>query len=170
VTVIGPAGTVVGSVQLTGINPQAGVVSGNRLYVIDAGHFGQGDGSLSVVNLASGTQEVNAAGFGEFPGSIDVGPDGNVYVGLYGKGILVWNPGTRQFVRGQDNPIVPGGAPPVSALAFDHLGRLHALNPGSCGAAGKEYRLDPSAFTVNRTVTTGVCPFSIAFAELIPVD
>ena len=170
VTVIGPAGTVVGSVPLTGTNPQAGVVSNSRLYVINAGHFGQGDGSLSVVNLATGAQEVNAAGFGEFPGSIDVGPDENVYVGVYGKGILVWNPATRQFVRGQDNPIVPGGAPPVAALAFDHLGRLHTLNPGDCLAAGKEYRLDPSTFTVNRTVATGVCPFSIAFAELIPVD
>jgi hypothetical protein len=170
VTVIGANGSAVATQQLSGINPQAGVVSNGRLYVINAGHFGQADGSLSVINLVSGTEEANAGGFGEFPGSIDVGNDGNVYVGVYGRGILVWNPGLRQFVRGLDNPIVPGGAAPVSALAFDHLGRLHTLNPGDCLAPGKEYRLNASGFAVNRTVTTGVCPFAIAFTELPAVN
>jgi hypothetical protein len=157
------------TVQLHGINPAAGVVSGTRLFIINSGHFGANDGSLSVINLASGTEE-NFPGFGEFPGSIDAGPDGNAYVGVYGKGILEWSPALRDFVRGLDNPIVPGGAPPVSALAFDASGRLHTLNPGNCDAAGKEYRLNSGAFTVARTVTTGICPFDIDFTELTPVD
>jgi hypothetical protein len=156
------------TVALGGTNPSAGVVSGTRLFVVNSGHFGQNDGSLSMVNLASGQVET-FTGFGEFPGSADVGPDGNVYVGVYGKGILVWNPGLRQFVRGLDNPIVPGGAPPVAALGFDQAGRLHTLNPGDCLAAGKEYRLSGTS-TVTRTVTTGVCPFAIDFTELTPVD
>ncbi|HEX8906480.1 MAG TPA: hypothetical protein VF771_16640, partial [Longimicrobiaceae bacterium] len=167
ITVIGSDRKVIGTLPLTGVNPQAAAVSGSRMFVINAGHFGQADGSLSMLNLAAGTEE-NFTGFGEFPGSIDVGPDGNVYVGVYGKGILVWNPALRQFVRGLDNPIVPGGAPPVSALGFDVSGRLHTLNPGDCLGPGKEYRL--SAATVNRTVTTGVCPFGLAFGEIIPVD
>ncbi|HEX6751747.1 MAG TPA: hypothetical protein VF092_30920 [Longimicrobium sp.] len=165
ISAIDATGKVVGSLQLTGINPQAGVVVGSRLYVINAGHFGQADGSLSVVNLVTGTEEL-VPGFGEFPGSIDVGPDGNLYVGVYGTGVLVWNPGVRQFVRGLDNPVLPNGAPPVSGLGFDPSGRLHTLNPGDCLAAGKAYRLNGAPYTVNRTVTTGVCPFGLAFTVL----
>lgn len=168
VTIIGPTGAVAGTIPLTGINPSAGVVSGTRLYVINAGHFGANDGSLSVVNLSTRHEDAIVPGFGEFPGSIDVGPDGNVYVGVYGVGVVVWNPQTQQFVRGLNDPLVPGGAPPVSALAFDANGKLHTTNPGSCNAAGTEYRLNGT--TVERTAATGICPFAIAFASFPSVD
>jgi hypothetical protein len=162
VTIINPAGQAAGTIQLTGINPTAGVVSGSRLYVINAGHYGQGDGSLSVVNLATGHEDQNVPGFGEFPGSIDVGPDGNVYVAVYGLGIVEWSPASHAFVRGLNNPIVPGGTAPVAAVAFDYAGRLHAVNPLDCSGPGKEFRLGTN-LAVERTVSTGVCPFSIAF-------
>jgi hypothetical protein len=167
VTVINSSAHAAGTIALTGINPQAGVVKNGKLYVINAGHYGSGDGSLSIVNLSTGREESNVTGFGEFPGSIDVGPDGNVYVGVYGVGILVWNPQTRTFVRGLNNPLKPGDSPPVSALAFDANGKLHVLNPGTCSAAGKEYRLGA---TLERTATTGVCPFGLAFTDLPSVD
>ncbi|HSU14027.1 hypothetical protein [Longimicrobium sp.] len=168
VSVITAANKVDATASLQGINPTAGVVSGARLFIVNAGHFGGNDGTLSVLNLATATEEV-FTGFGEFPGSVDVGVSGNVYVGVYGTGILEWNPGVHQFVRGLDNPIVPAGGPPVSAVAVDYAGRLHTLNPGSCNAPGKEYRLVGS--TANRTVTTGVCPFDIKFTQLAaPTD
>jgi hypothetical protein len=167
VTVINAAGQAAGTIALTGVNPQAGVVKNGKLYVINAGHYGAGDGSLSVVNLSTGHEESNVTGFGEFPGSIDVGPDGNVYVAVYGLGIVVWNPQSRTFVRGLDNPIKPGDSPPVSAVAFDAAGKLHALNPGNCSAAGKEYRVGS---TLERTAATGVCPFALAFTDLPSVD
>jgi hypothetical protein len=80
----------------------------------------------------------------------------------------VWNPATGQFIRGLANPLIPGGSPPVSALAFDYAGRLHTLNPGDCGpnTPGKEYGLSGQFTTVERTVTTGICPFSITFSTL----
>jgi hypothetical protein len=172
VSVVSQARTVVATIPLTGVNPSAGIVAGNRLVVINAGHFGQNDGSLSIVNLTTRTQEVNVPGFGEFPGSVGVGPDGLVYVGVYGTGILVWNPATGQFIRGLANPLVPGGSPPVSALAFDYAGRLHTLNPGDCGpnTPGKEFGLGGQFTVVERTVTTGICPFSIAFSSLLPAN
>jgi hypothetical protein len=168
VSVIGPTGVVAGAIPLSGINPTDAVVVGTVLVVINAGEFGKANGSLSIVNLNTGREDVHATGFGEFPGSVDVGPDGLVYVGVYGTGILVWNPNTGQFVRGLNNPLLPGGSAPVSALAFDYAGRLHTLNPGSCapGTPGKEFGLAPPYTTVNRTITTGVCPFSIAFATV----
>jgi hypothetical protein len=169
VSMIGSNGKVSATIPLTGFNPQAGVVAGTRLYVLNAGHFGQADGSVSVVNLVTRTEELNAPGFGEFPGSIAVGVDGNLYVSVYSTGVVVWDPGVRNFVRGLNDPIVPGGSAPVSAVAFDQVGRMHTLNPGNCSAAGKEFRVT-SVFTVDRTVTTGVCPFAMAFSELVPVD
>lgn len=168
VTVIDAGGHAAGTVALTGLNPAAGVVLNGKLYVINSGTFGGNNSTLSVVNLSTLTQERSVSGFGEFPGAIAAGPDGNIYVGVYGTGIVVWNPTTLAFVRPIGNPIVPGGAPPVSALGFDYLGRLHTTNPGDCASAGKAYRL--VSLTLDRTVNTGVCPFSVAFAELPPVD
>lgn len=168
VTVIDAAGHAAGTIALSGINPAAGVVRNGKLYVINSGTFGGNNSSLSVVNLSTLAEERVVGGFGEFPGAIAAGPDGNIYVGVYGSGIVVWNPGSLSFVRPISNPIVPGGAPPVSALGFDHAGRLHTTNPGDCASAGKEYRL--TALAVDRTVATGVCPFAIAFADVPSVD
>jgi hypothetical protein len=168
VTVINAAGQAAGTVQLTGINPAAGVVRGGKLYVINSGTFGGNNSSLSVVNLSTLAEERLVAGFGQFPGAIAAGPDGNVYVGVYGSGIVVWNPSTLTFVRPISNPIVPGGAPPVSALGFDYQGRLHTTNPGDCASAGKAYRL--TGLALDRTVATGICPFAIAFADVPPID
>jgi hypothetical protein len=168
VTVIDATGHAAGTVQLTGINPAAGVVVGTKLYVINSGTFGGNNSSLSVVNLTTLVEERLVGGFGEFPGAIAAGPDGNVYVGVYGSGIVVWNPTSLAFVRSIGNPVVPGGAPPISALGFDYAGRLHTTNPGDCASAGKAYRL--TSLTLERTIATGICPFAIAFAEVPQVD
>ena len=133
--------------------------------VINAGEFGKANGSLSIVNLATGREESHTTGFGEFPGAVDVGPEGFVYVALYNKGIVVWNPSLAQFVFGPGNPVVPGGTLPISALKFDYAGRLHTIHPGNCapGNPGKEYGFSTQLLTPERTITPGICPFSIAF-------
>jgi hypothetical protein len=168
VSVVTATGQVGAPIPLSGINPTDGVVVGTTLVVINAGEFGKANGSLSIVNLNTAREEAHFTGVGEFPGSVDVGPDGLVYVGVYGTGIVVINPGTGQFVRGLNNPIVPGGSPPVSDIAFDYLGRMHTLNPGNCtpGTPGKEFGITPPYTAVARTVATGVCPFSIGFTVL----
>jgi len=168
VSVIGQGRTVTATIPLTGTNASAGVVVGNTLLVVNSGHFGQADGSLSLVNTTTNAEFARPTGFGEFPGSVDFGPDGLVYVGVYSKGIITYNPNTGEFVRGLSQPLVPGGAPPVSALAFDYQGRLHTLAPGNCapGNPGKEYGLAAPYAAIGRTVTTGVCPFALAFATL----
>ena len=91
-------------------------------------------------------------------------PDGNIYVGVYSTGIVVWNPATSAFIRPLGNPIVPGNTPPVSALGFDYAGRMHTTNPGDCSSAGRVYRLLSTAY--DRIVNTGICPFAITFADV----
>jgi len=171
VTVINQSLQVVTTIPLTGINPSAGRIVSNTLLVVNSGNFGQANGTLSLVNVVTSQQAVNVPGFGEFPGTVDVGPDGMVYVGVYGTGILVWNPNLGVFQRGLSNPIVPGDGPPISALRFDDIGRLHTLAPGDCapGHPGKEYGLASPFTQVTRTITTGVCPFALAFA-LVPAS
>jgi hypothetical protein len=166
VSVVNQAGQVTATIPLSGLNPSAGVVRNGKLYVVNAGTFGGNNGTLSVVDLATAREEHLATGFGEFPGALDVGPDGNVYVAVYGVGILVWNPGTHSFVRGPGNPLVPGGVLPVSGVGFDSHGRMHTVNPGDCSGAGRTLRTSGSS--VDRTVNTGICPFSITFADLGP--
>lgn len=161
ITVLNTQLEAVRTIELTGINPGAAVVRENRLYVLNSGTFGGNNGSLSVVNLGTLREERLVTGFGNFPGSLALGADGNLYVGVYGTGVLVWSPETG-FVRGLNNPIVPAGGLPVSAVGIDPFGKLHTTNPGSCQTAGTASRLAADG-TLERTTSTGVCPFFIGF-------
>lgn len=170
VTVLDAQLGVVRTVQLTGINPSAGVVLGNRLYVLNTGSFGGNNGSLSVVNLQTLSEESHHTGFGEFPSSIDASPGGELFVGIYGTGIVVWNPQTRTFRVPLNAALKPGGSGIVSGLGFGPLGRLHTANAGTCQTRGVVYRLSPDGATLERTVQVGVCPFGIAFVDVPEED
>jgi hypothetical protein len=165
VTVLDAQLRVVRTVQLTGINPSAAVIAGNRLYVLNSGSFGGNNGSLSVVNLQTLAEESHHTGFGEFPSSIAASPSGDLYVGIYGTGIVVWNPNSRTFRVPLSAPIKPAGSGIVSGLGFGPLGRLHTVDAGSCQTPGRMYRLTADG-ALERTVQVGICPFGIAFADV----
>ncbi|MFQ5538249.1 MAG: hypothetical protein ACE5GJ_12455 [Gemmatimonadota bacterium] len=157
--------SVIETVTLSGQNAGRGVVGpDSRVYVLQAGNWGAGDGSLSVVDPASLKESSHHAGFGDFPGSLAFAPDGILFVGGYGFGLISWDPAVRQFRRGVDNPIAPGGTPSVSGVAFDSQGRLYTLAP-DCENPSVVNRLD-GAFNVETTIPVGICPFAIAFAEV----
>lgn len=166
ITVIDQSLKTVGTVQLTGLNP-GGAAAGRdgRLYVINSGRFGSNNGSLSVVDTRTLREVGHHTGFGNFPGSVAVDRNDRVVVGVYGTGILSWNPGTQAFVRGSDNPLKPGGIPPVAAVGFDSQGRMLALNPGSCRDPGVAYRVTAEG-QVEREIPVGICPFGLAFTVL----
>jgi hypothetical protein len=170
VTVLDAQLHVVRTVQLTGINPSAGAIIGNRLYVLNSGSFGGSNGSLSVVNLQTLAEESHHTGFGEFPSSIAASPGGELYVGIYGTGIVVWNPQTRTFRVPLNAAIKPGGSGIVSGLGFGPSGRLHTANAGTCQTPGVLYRLTADGGTLERTVQVGICPFGIAFADVPEED
>jgi hypothetical protein len=168
VTVLDDRLRVVQTVQLTGINPSAAAIVGNRLYVLNSGTFGGNNGSLSVVNLQTLTETAHHAGFGEFPSSLAASPEGALYVGIYGTGIVVWNPQTSSFSVGMDDAIQPGGSGIVSGVGFDAAGKLHSTDPGSCQTPGSLVRSSQTG-TLERALTVGICPFGIAFAD-VPED
>ncbi len=166
ISVIDQSLHVVDTIELTGENPGAGAVAGDgRLYVVNSGSWGAGDGSLSIVNLSLGTEIAHHSGLGDFPGAI-AGTSGRAVVGLYGVGILEWNTATSTLTHGPANPLTPGEIPPVSGVGFDSDGRLFAMNPGDCDAPGKLYRLSASGEQVVMEAPTGICPFGLVFTVL----
>ena len=169
VTVLDDRLRLVRTVQLSGRNPSAAVLSGNRLYVLNSGSWGANDGSLSVVNLQTLAEESHHTGFGDFPSSIAASPAGELYVGIYGTGIVVWNPQSASFRVPLDAPLTPGGSGIVSGLGFGPLGRLHVADPGTCQTRGSLYRM-ASDTNVERTVQVGICPFGIVFADVPEED
>src|SRR5690606_6806959 len=155
---------VVGTIQLGGLNPgDAAAGADGRLYVVHSGHFGMGDGSLSVVDRGTRTETAHHTGFGDFPGGIALG-GGRVYVASFGYGIAVWDAATTSFVRSPANAVTPGGVPSSAGVGVDGDGRVYALEP-ECTQAARVFRLTAS-YDVEAEVPVGVCPIGIAFTTV----
>lgn len=169
VTVLNAQLGVVRTIQLSGLNPQAGVVVGNRLYVINAGRFTAASGSLSVVDLNTLTEVEHHTGFGFFPTTIAASEGGDLHVGGYGLGVFVWNPRTNAFVVAPTASVKPNNSGVVADLGFDYQGRLHVTDSGGCTEPALLYRLSPT-YQLERTVTVGVCPVGLEFADIPESD
>jgi hypothetical protein len=157
--------SVIGTAQLTGLNPQAGAVRGNRLFVVNAGSFGGGNSSLSVVDVTTRQEIRRIDQMGNFPGSITTLPGQFVFVGAWDTGLLVYNPDANLMVRGLDDPFVPADQLPVSAVRMDDTGLLYTLHPGDCTAPGVLVQLASSGALLAQA-NVGVCPFAIGFGSL----
>ncbi len=165
VTVVdGATLTVVGHVDLSGFNPGGAALGPDgRLYVVESGSFGQGDGSLSVVSTATLAEVEHHPGFGEFPAAIAVGPAGHVFVSSFAYGIAEWDPASGAFVHPPTAALAPGGVPSTAGLGADAEGRLYALGP-DCQGPATAYRLD-AAGMVAREIPVGTCPIGISFTR-----
>lgn len=156
---------VIGTIQLGGLNPgDAAAAADGRLYVVHSGRFGEGDGSLSVVDRGTRTETAHHTGFGEFPGSVVADAGGRVYIASFGYGIAVWDAATTSFVRSPANAITPGGVPSSSGVGVDGDGRVYAFEP-DCMQAARVFRLTAS-YDVEAEVPVGVCPIGIAFTTV----
>jgi hypothetical protein len=157
--------TVSGTIPLSGLNPGAMEVGpGGRVFVLHSGRFGSADGSLSVVDPSGLREDAHHMGFGEFPGAIAVGDDGDVYVSSFMYGIAIFDPAVGAFVRPPDDALVVNGTPSTSGLGFDDQGRLYALEP-QCQGPASSYRLTPT-FEIEASVAVGICPIAIAFTRI----
>lgn len=106
VTEIDPATLQVARTFTVGPNPQFGAVGPDgRLYVTNSGDFGAGNGSLSIIDLQANTMEATVDGFGDFPGPISIDQQGRAFISSFALGTLVWDTGTRTFLRGLSDPV-----------------------------------------------------------------
>jgi hypothetical protein len=153
------------AISLTGTNAQFAVVGDDSLlYVVDRGSPGAGDGRLSIVDPVVNKEVVVLNGLGELPGPAVFHPSGRLLIASPTEGILeVYTP-TKSVTRGPGNGVKPGGHG-VSGLAVDLRGRVYALDPGACTAAGVVHVLSPPPdYTELQSVTVGVCPRAVAVA------
>ena len=166
VTVLNSSLGVTKTIPLSGVNPAAGVVVGNRLYVLNSGNFGQANGSLSVVNLQTLAEESHHTGFGAFPTSLAASPDAGVlFIGGFGYGITVWDVAQRQFAIAPANPLKPTGITDVGDIVVDDQGHVLFTAPGNCTAPGSLNVVGPSGAVAGQG-ETGVCPLGVELARL----
>jgi hypothetical protein len=157
--------TVTSTIILSGENAAAGVVGPDGLlYVLHSGSFGAGNGSLSVVDPATLTEVEHHEGFGDFPGALTVDPLGDLFIGAFSYGVVIWSPTLDAFVRGLGDAITPGGVASTSGLGFDEAGRLYTLTP-DCQDPATANRHD-GAYAVELTIAVGICPFAISFGSV----
>lgn len=160
---------VVRTDTLSATNPGSGIVGPDgRLYIVNSGRFGEGEGSVSVVDRATLEEVAHIDGFGDFPGSIAIDADGRAYVGSFAYGMAVWDTQTREFIRDPSEAVEPGGIPSTSGIAIDSEGRLYALEP-NCSEPGTAYRLSAS-YEVEETILSGICPLAIVFTSVPAPD
>ena len=156
---------VTSTVTLSGENAVAGGVgTDGRLYIVNSGSFGAANGSLSVVDLTSLTEVGHHPGFGEFPGSLALGPSARAFVGAFSYGVAVWDTSQDAFILGPAEALAPGGIAGTSGLGFDDAGRLYTLMP-DCQNPSTANRLD-GAYDVDVTIAVGICPIAIGFTAI----
>jgi hypothetical protein len=140
------------------------VGSDGRLYIVNSGSFGAANGSLSVVDLISLTEVGHHPGFGEFPGSLALGPSARAFVGAFSYGVVVWDTSQDAFILGPAEALAPGGIAGTSGLGVDDAGRLYTLTP-DCQNPSTANRLD-GAYDVDVTIPVGICPIAIGFTAI----
>jgi len=154
-----------GTVALSGENP--GWITegpGGVLYVIHGGRWGEGTGSLSVVDPVQEEEFAHHAGFGDFPQQAVFADDGRLYVSSWSYGIVAWDPDTGEFLRGPEDPIRPEGVGATAGLAVDGEGRLHSLFP-ECAEPSRVLRLGPD-YETEASIDVGICPSALYFVDL----
>jgi hypothetical protein len=153
---------VTSTVTLSGENAAAGAMGADgRLYIVNSGSFGAADGSLSIVDLTNLTEVANHPGFGEFPGSLALGPSAGAFVGSFSYGVAIWDASLNAFIREPSLALAPGGVASTSGLGFDEAGKLYTLTP-DCQTPSTANRHD-GAYAVDVTIPVGICPFVVAF-------
>jgi hypothetical protein len=161
VTVINAAMGVVRTIPLRGVNPAAGAVLGDKLYVINSGNVGQANGSMSVIDLGTLTEEAHITGFGAFPTTIEASSAaGALLIGGFGYGIAVWNPATGQFAVPPQNSLKPGGVADVGDIAVNEFGQVFFTAPRDCVQRGRLYLIGANTALAGQA-ETGVCPLGV---------
>jgi len=153
------------SIPLTGVDPRVLVVGDDSLlYVLEAGHPGQSDGKLSIVDPVARTELAVVNGLGESPRAAAFHPSGRLLVG--GDEILEVNTLARSVTRGPHQGVTTAG--PVSALVVDLRGRVYATSStcefAAVGLPNVHVLSPPPDYRVIKTVTVGDCPAAAALA------
>jgi len=170
VTELNPATLAIVRTWDVGTNPQYAAAYAGKLYVINSGDFGSNNGTLSIIDLGANTVAAPVAGFGDFPGPINIDTQGRAFVSSFNYGTVVWSTTTSAFLRDASNPLcapVTGGACRGAADAtVAPNGRVYQAFFGS--AANSEpaqyFVYDGSTFALSDSVTVPIGPSGLVGA------
>jgi len=96
---------VVGTATMGGTNSTDAALGPDGLvYVLNTGDF-VSQGSMTIVNPSTMAVVTTIPNIGVGPGAIFIDGAGRAYISSFFGGTTVFNTGTRQFVRGPDNPV-----------------------------------------------------------------
>lgn len=146
VTALDPEAMEVDATVATGgTNPQSGAVGPDGLlYVVNTGDF-MSQGSLAIIDPETMERVDVVDGMGVGPGEIWIGADGRAYISGFFFGTLVWDTGSREFIRGPDDPVCApledGSCRGAFDAEVDDSGKLHQVFFGSSSQG-----LDPWVF------------------------
>lgn len=162
----GATRSVIDTIVLSGFNPtDAELGPDGRLYVLNAGGFAQGNGSVSVIDLSARQEVEHHEGFGEFPGDMAFHPDGRLFVAAFAYGLAVWDAVGDSFIHPPADPLEVDGNATSSGVGIDSSGRVYTLIPGDCQSPSSAFRLDAD-LEPDIVIATGACPFAITFTEV----
>ncbi len=163
-----------GTLETGGNNPQdAELGPDGLLYVVNTGDY-VSPGSLAIIDPATLTlvELIDDAGVG--PGSITVDDDGLAYISGFFSGTLVFDTGSRSWVRGPDNPVCAplegGGCRGAFDASAAEDGTLYQAFFGSTSQGLSPYIFvyEPGTFALTDSIASGQGPTAMrieAFRE-----
>lgn len=168
ITVLDPASLEVrGTVSTGGTNPQdAAFGPDGLLYVVNTGDYAS-PGTLAVIDPDALERIDLVDGMGTGPGSIWIDADGTAYISGFFFGTLVWDTGSRAFVRGPENPVCAplddGGCRGAFDAELGEGGRLYQVFFGSASQdlAPWVFVYEGEGYELTDSVSVGAGPSSI---------
>jgi hypothetical protein len=161
--------TVAGTVTLGGTNSTAAAFGPDgKLYVLNTGDF-VNPGSISIVDPSSLTVlETDPIIVG--PGAIAIDAGGLAYISSFFAGTVVWNTGTKSYVRGPNNPLCAplpnnGGCRGAFDAQVDSHGNVYQTFFGSQNLPGQVFVYAPSTFALTDSLPAGVGPTALRIAS-----
>lgn len=159
---------VLGTATSGGTNStDAAVGPDGLLYVLNTGDYVK-EGSLTIINPATMAVVSTVPNMGVGPGAIYIDGSGLAYISSFFGGTLVWNTTTKEFVRGETNPIcaklASGGCRGAFAVTTNANGDVYQAFFGSTTPSLPPYIFvyKAGSFTLSDSISVGSGPAALA--------
>jgi hypothetical protein len=160
-----------GSVETGGTNSSAGALGPDGLlYVVNTGDF-VSPGSLTIIDPASLAEVETVGDMGVGPGAIFIDQGGLAYISGFFFGTIVWDTGTRQFVRDADDPVcarlMDGACRGAFDVETDADGDLYQVFFGSAaeGLDAAVFVYEAGTFALRDSLAAGLGASAIEIRE-----
>ena len=170
VTELNPATMEIVRTWEVGTNPQYAAAANNKLYVVNSGDYGMNNGTLSIISLANNTVTEPIAGFGDFPGPINIDSQGRALISSFNYGTAIWNTISEEWIKSPAVPLCVNSAGGACRGAADAVvapnGKIYQAFFGSAAASEPAYYFiwDGSTYALTDSVEVPLGPSGLVGA------